>query len=142
MPIVRVPPPWYAWGRPVLVVAALLAAAVALLLFSSRAAEAQTSTCGPDTHQPDFDPQVLVGTTATRMPQLCGRRGVHVLNLGPNPIWCTTTGLSKWARVGKSLRVGNGEGFGLDATDKNPIWCIAETAAQVDGAATVLTEMR
>lgn len=141
MSVVLVPQPWHRRALPLLLGVALVA--LAFVALRGREADAQTSTCGTDTHQPDYDPQVLVGTTPTRLPQLCGRRGVHIKNYGPNTIWCTTTGLAKWARVGnRSLGIPSGEGYGIDASDKNPIWCVAETAAQVDGAATVLTEMR
>lgn len=126
--------------RNVLAVGVLVA--LAALVFVDRTADAQTSTCAETTHQPDFDPEVLVGTTATRLPQLCGRRGVEIWNHGPNTIWCTVTGLSKWARVNKSRGIVPGDAWPVDGKDTNPIWCIAETAAQVTGAATILSEIR
>ncbi len=103
--------------------------------------EAQAQTCPPNTHQPGTDPEVLVLTTATRLPQLCGRQAVEIQNLGPNPIYCSLS-VASMARVGKARRISTGETWSVDAPATLPIWCVAATAAQVTGAATIVTEIR
>lgn len=83
--------------------------------------------------------EVLVLTTATALPQSSlYRRGMLVENRGPNAIWCAFS--SAAAVVDKAHRVApNGGTFPLNAPDK--MWCVAETANQVTGAATVVSEV-
>lgn len=83
--------------------------------------------------------EVLVLTTATAMPQTSlYRRGMLIENRGPNAIWCAM-GSAASAVVNKSHRVApNGGTLPFNAPDK--WWCIAETANQVTGAATVVSE--
>lgn len=85
--------------------------------------------------------EVLVGTTATALPQLGQRRGVEIQNLGPNPIFCAL-GSSAAAVVNKARKVDAGAAWALNAPSTQTIWCVASTAAQVTGAATVVTEIR
>lgn len=84
--------------------------------------------------------EVLVQTTATALPQTnLYRRGLLVENRGPNAIWCAF-GSSARAVVNKSHKVAaNGGVFPVNSPDK--VWCIAETAAQLTGAATVVSEV-
>lgn len=83
--------------------------------------------------------EVLVLTTATALPQVSlYRRGMFIENRGPNAIWCTFS--SATAVVNKAHRVApSGGTFAVNAPDK--MWCIAETANQVTGAATVVSEV-
>lgn len=84
--------------------------------------------------------EVLVQTTATALPQTTlYRRGLLIENRGPNAIWCAF-GSSAKAVVNKAHKVAaNGGLFPVNAPDK--VWCIAETANQVTGAATVVSEV-
>lgn len=84
--------------------------------------------------------EVLVLTTATAMPQQSlYRRGLWMENRGPNAIWCAMGSATK-AVVNKSHRIApNGGTLPFNAPDK--WWCIAETANQVTGAATVVSEV-
>lgn len=116
-------------------------AAMVLAVLPGRAAAQSAVNCGALTHQPGTDPEVLVLTTATRLPQLCGRRAVEIQNLGPNPIYCSL-GYSSMARVGKARKVGVGESWVVDAGDTLPIYCVASTASQVSGAATIVSEVK
>jgi hypothetical protein len=87
--------------------------------------------------------EVLVLTTATALPQVSlYRRGMLIENRGPNAIWCAFSAAA--AVVNKSHRVGPaseqpGNRFPFNSTDK--IWCVAESANQVTGAATVVSEV-
>jgi hypothetical protein len=112
---------------------ALRLAPLALLVFFAAPAQAQT---------PTQTTEVLVLTTATALPNLSGRMGIEILNLGPNDIWCAL-GSSTLAVVNKSRKVAaSGGSWSLSAGDKIKIWCIASTANQVTGAATIVTELR
>lgn len=87
--------------------------------------------------------EVLVSNAvATAMPTtpLAGRKAVELQNLGPNAIHCTVDGTAPVAT--KARRVDAGGTWSLDAGDKIAIRCIASTAAQVTGAATIVTELR
>ena len=82
--------------------------------------------------------EVLVLTTATALPQASlYRRGLLIENRGPNAIWCALS--SAAAVVNKSHKIATGERFPFNAPDK--WWCVAETASQVTGAATVVSEV-
>lgn len=104
-------------------------------------ARAADTCSGVGVHDPGTDPEVLVLTTATRLPQLCNRSAVEIQNLGPNPIYCAL-GYSSMARVGKARKIGAGEAWAVDAPHTLPIWCIAATASQVSGAATIVSEIK
>lgn len=128
---------WKWWAM-----AVVMAAAMGVVALWPDTAEAQSGAqCPAGTHQPGTDPEVLVLTTATRLPQLCGRSAVEIQNLGPNSIYCSL-GYSSMARVGKARKVGTGETWSIDVPATLPIWCIAETAAQVTGAATIVSEVK
>jgi hypothetical protein len=82
--------------------------------------------------------EVLVLTTVTALPQASlYRRGLLIENRGPNPIWCALS--SAATVVNKAHKIAAGERFAFNAPDK--WWCIAETASQVTGAATVVSEV-
>lgn len=102
--------------------------AAALILLASTASVAQGLP--PTSSSPALagrTQKVLVGTTATAMPQLGGRRGMLFENRGPNPIWCALSASA--AAVGEAHKVASGERLAFNGPDQ--WWCIAETAAQV-----------
>lgn len=128
-----------------LVVAGAVGAALVILfsgVFSPGVAQAQTSGCPQYSYQPGtMDPEVLVGTTATRLPALCARRGMAIQNRGADTIWCTTSGVAAHARVNRSWGIPAGGEWALDAKDTTGVFCLAE-AAQTQGAATIVMELR
>lgn len=139
MSLPKLPPPRSRFL--VLLMAAALLAGLALVLNPTQPAEAQTSYCPAGTYQGPADPEVLVLTTPTKLPQLCARKGVEVFNNGPATIWCTTAAAT-YARVGRSRPIASGLGWSVDAKDTNSIWCVADGANQVAGAATILSELK
>lgn len=81
--------------------------------------------------------EVLVLTTPTAMPKVSFRRAIEIQNLGPNDIFCA--GSSAGAVVNKARRIeANGGTWWFTAADQ--VWCIAASAAQVSGAATIVSE--
>lgn len=105
----------------------------AVLSMSAGAALAQTANTAVTT-------EVLVLTTATELPRLSNRAGIEIQNLGPNPIYCAV-GSSAAAVVNKSRQIAaTGGTWVLSASNRTRIWCVAATAAQVTGAATVVSE--
>lgn len=89
--------------------------------------------------------EVLVtSSAAVAVPttNLTQRKAIEILNLGPNPIWCAL-GNSADAVVNKSRRIDAlGGTWALDADEYKKLFCIAATANQSTGAATVVTELR
>lgn len=93
--------------------------------------------------------EVLVlnsASTAVPTAALSGRRAIEIQNLGANPIFCNINGA---AVVNKSRRVGSyssGEGnnpWAFDCTDAAcAVQCIAGTADQTTGNATIATELK
>lgn len=82
--------------------------------------------------------EVLVETTPTALPALRFRRLLFIQNLGPHDIFCADT--SAAAVVNKAVRVAaNGGTLSLSAA--NAFWCVAATADQVTGAATIVLEL-
>lgn len=123
-------------------VLAVLGAGVFVYLLRTPEADAQTTNCPSFTHQPgDTDPEVILGTTPTRLPALCARRGMAIQNLGTSTVWCTATGVASHARAGRSWKIAAGDAWSLDAKDTLPIYCLSESA-QSQGAATIVMEMR
>jgi hypothetical protein len=93
--------------------------------------------------------EVLVLTTATRIDTattqgsalaLGQRKGFELVNVGPNALRCavgSATGLS--STVGRPVQPG--EVWGPFPLPKGiPVYCLALTANQVTGAATIVTE--
>jgi hypothetical protein len=85
--------------------------------------------------------EVLVLTTPTLLPRLSNRKAIEVQNLGVNSIFCALTDSSK-AIVNKARRLQPGETWVLDIGPTLPIYCVAATASQTTGAATIVTEIR
>lgn len=85
--------------------------------------------------------EVLVQTTATALPVTTGplRRFIEIQNLGPYDIFCA--GSSARAVVNKARRISAGGGtWWFTAGDK--VWCVAATANQATGAATIVSEIQ
>lgn len=83
---------------------------------------------------------VVMPTTA-----LAGRKAIELQNLGPNDEFCCigTASAACTPVVNKSRRVAaSGGTWSLDVGDKAIVKCIAATADQVTGAATIVTEVR
>lgn len=86
------------------------------------------------------NPEVLVSNaSATQLPSTSGRHSVEILNNGPNTIYCAFN--STYAVVNKARPIRSGDSWSLDAPSTVKIYCIAATAVQVTGAATIVTEM-
>lgn len=89
--------------------------------------------------------EVLVSSTTPTAISTVGtasksRSGLGIKNLGPNPIWCSSTKAE--AVVNKAWKVNaNGGTLSLGAGSEDTLWCIASTAAQVTGAGTVVIEL-
>jgi hypothetical protein len=100
-------------------------ALLAVVLLGAVAAQALTTT------------EVLVLTTPTALPVLRYRRIFEVQNLGPNDIFCA--GSSAGAVANKARRIAaNGGAWSFSGGDA--VWCVAATANQVTGAATITSE--
>jgi hypothetical protein len=89
--------------------------------------------------------EVLVLTTPTQLTvQLQSRTDVSIQNLGPNPIYCA--GTSAEAVVNKAHRLdalgGANNLWEFAARRQVTIWCVAATANQVTGAATIFSELK
>ena len=86
--------------------------------------------------------ETIVTTTSATIPgtALPGRRAIEVQNLGPNDIFCA---LNTTAVVNKSRKVAASGGvWSIDITSQIGVNCIAATANQATGAATIVTEVR
>lgn len=88
--------------------------------------------------QPDYTREVLVTTTAATITRLEGSRGVEIQNLGPNAIYCS---LGSTAVLNKSRKIAAGGFWSVSVPRQVDVSCIAETANQLTGAATIVTEV-
>jgi len=81
------------------------------------------------------------GGTATPATCLAQRKAIELQNNGPNTIYCTVDGTAPL--VGSNGRwVLSGAAWSLDAGCNVVITCISATAAQISGAATMVTELK
>lgn len=89
-----------------------------------------------------FATEVLVLTTSTRVDgaSTSYRRGVEIQNQGPNTIWCNVG--TSTVVANKARQVLPGEAWAVNVRAGVPIYCLASTAAQVTGAATIVTEAK
>lgn len=69
------------------------------------------------------------------------RRYVIITNFGPNPIYVSFGAQSAGSKKGTLVPATNGQLGPLEVPPAVGIWAIADTAAQVTGAATVLSEL-
>jgi hypothetical protein len=87
--------------------------------------------------------EVLVLTTSTRVDVgIEQRKGIEVQNLGPNAIYCKVSNTTPTAVLNKARRLATNESWAIDLPPGYRISCIAATANQVTGAATIVTEVR
>jgi len=72
---------------------------------------------------------------------LSGRRAIELFNSGPNTIYCTADGTNPVAT--KARPIASNASWSLDCDPTAcPIKCIAATANQITGAATIATEIK
>lgn len=85
-----------------------------------------------------FTNEVLVLTTATRIPRTNVTRAVEIFNNGPNTIWLCVGGLPT---ENKSRPILPGASWAMDLASDCLLYCLASSANQVTGAATIVTEL-
>ncbi len=90
---------------------------------------------------------LVLNATQTAMPAapLSDRRAIEIQNLGPNAIYCAVGPASAppTAVLLKSRQIAASGGvWAVDAGPNIIVRCLAATADQVTGAATVVTEVR
>lgn len=90
----------------------------------------------------------LILTSATKLPRNTTpgtRVAIEIQNLGPNAIFCafsSATAVVNKARMIAALSAGlPADSWAVDVTPDIDIWCIAATANQVTGAATIVNEL-
>lgn len=89
---------------------------------------------------PTLTQEWLVTTTSSCVTSLSGRKAIELQNLGPNAIYCSLTSA---AVVTKTRRLdASGGTWALDIGETIPVCCVAATANQVTGAATVVNQVR
>lgn len=90
--------------------------------------------------------QVLVSSTGTTFPALSGRTQVEMQNNGPEPICCVigTSITGNVCRVVSGVPDGGSHGgtWALSVRDSMPLRCKALGSTQVDGGATIFTEIQ
>lgn len=82
----------------------------------------------------------LPSSSGTKTSGTIGRTGLEIQNLGPNAIYCAFSAAT--AVVGSARKIAAGESWALDASSRVGIWCIAATADQAAGAATIVSELK
>lgn len=90
-----------------------------------------------------YQNEVLVlASAATRVDPgtMRARKGLEIQNLGPNPIYCAP-GVSADAVSTKARKISTGESWGISLFYGIAVYCIAASADQVTGAATIVTEV-
>ena len=118
---------------------------VALLLFAFTASAVDTNNRANGT---GVTTEVLVSNavqTALPATPLADRRAVEIQNLGPNAIYCAIgpAATPPTAVLLKSRQIAASGGvWAVDAGPNVVVRCLAATADQVTGAATVVTEVR
>jgi hypothetical protein len=88
--------------------------------------------------------EVLVlasATTAVPTSALAGRRAIELQNIGSNSIFCCV-GASCTAVVNKTRKIAVGDAWSIDAGAAVVVRCIAATADQTTGVATIVTEVK
>jgi hypothetical protein len=76
---------------------------------------------------------------------ITNRKAIEIQNQGPNSIFCSINyfgGGDGGITVGKAREIASGGAWALDIGPTVKVWCRAETADQVTGAATIVTEIR
>jgi len=136
---------------------ALVAAAVSILTISvwPRPADAEASggavtqatrpwTVSAAAYSAGITTESLVSASvATTVPSsaLIGRRAVEIQNLGPNAIYCALGGTAPVVSKTRAIAASGGV-WAIDLGAGVIVKCLAATADQVTGAATITTEVR
>lgn len=85
--------------------------------------------------------EVLVLHSApTLIPRIPLATGFELLNRGPNSIFCSVGSDSTAAVVNKAREIPSGGSWSGPVRGDTPMYCIAATADQLTGAATILTD--
>lgn len=92
--------------------------------------------------------EVLVTTTGVQLPAISGRTGLEIYNYGPNPLHCSFgTAISSNAfwivnayDTTNPARPAPGY-WSAAARDYHKIFCVAVTASQLTGAATIINQL-
>lgn len=89
---------------------------------------------------------LVLASAATRITIGASAKAVEIQNLGPNPIYCSFNANAGSADGGavvatKARRIDAGGTWSFNFYGQY-VWCIAATADQVTGAATISTEAR
>lgn len=82
---------------------------------------------------------LVLNSAATELTRSEGRGAVEIQNLGPNAIFCAFT--SAGAVVNKARQILPDASWSLDLKSPVKVYCIAATADQVTGNATIVTEI-
>jgi hypothetical protein len=82
--------------------------------------------------------EILVLTTSTAITRSTRTTSVEIQNLGPNDIWCAVDG-TPVATKSRKIAASGGT-WSLDLNAGVAINCLASTANQVTGAATIVSE--
>lgn len=85
--------------------------------------------------------EVLVLTTPTRITRRVNTRALEIQNLGPNPIFCQLGAVDGGVFLDKSRKIDTGDAWQVGAPSQLHTYCIAKTANQLTGAATIVTEV-
>ena len=80
------------------------------------------------------------GCTVVPATGLVGRHSVEIFNNGPNKLYCTPN--STCPAVGTARPIAAAASWALDVSDATSFRCVADTASQVDGGTTFVTEIR
>ncbi len=98
--------------------------------------------CAALAQTPTLTTEILVTTgTAVSFPRDSKAFSVEIYNHGPNAIWCALVSQSA-AISGKSRKIAAEGTWAMPVSPVAAIWCIADTANQVTGAATIFTQFR
>lgn len=91
----------------------------------------------------DCDEVLVDNTTVTAVPasDLSGRRSIEIQNLGPNAIYCSLGGEDPVLTKSRKIDASGGT-WALDVSDAIDVECLAATADQVTGAATIVCEIK
>jgi hypothetical protein len=85
---------------------------------------------------------VTNGAGGSSLTAFTARRAVEIYNAGPNTIYCTVGGEVPTADNKSGRPVQPGASWTMNASAQVTLKCIAATAAQATGAATIVTELR
>jgi hypothetical protein len=85
---------------------------------------------------------VTNGAGGSSLTAFTSRRAVEIYNAGPYTVYCTVGGETPTADNKSGRPVQPGASWTMNASDKVTLKCIAATAAQATGAATIVTELR